>query len=117
MITPKEEQEIINKVTEKLLLTLPEVIGNLITNHIALLDMNKDFYLQHPELRDKKDIVASVVEMIEGRDPTVGYKDILRQAIPEIKERIKQVSGLDLNIPSKPNRHIDDVVFNDNGEF
>ena len=117
MITPEEEQKIINKVTEKLLLSLPEVIGNLITNHIALLDMNKDFYLQHPELRDKKDIVASVVEMIEGRDPTVDYKDILNQAVPEIKERIRQVEGLNLNTPTNPTRHLKDIVFNDNGEF
>lgn len=117
MITKEEKQEIINELTEKLLLMLPDVIGNLISNHMALLSMNKEFYLKHPELRDNKDIVASVVEMIEGRDPTVDYKDILQQAMPEIQKRIKQVSGLDFNTPKKPDRHLKDMVFEDHGEI
>lgn len=117
MITTEEKQEIINEVTEKLLLTLPEVIGNLIINHVALLDMNKKFYLDHPDLCDKKDIVASVVEMIEGRDPTADYKDILHQALPEIRERIKQIRNLNLDTPTKPNRRLKDVNFDSNGEF
>ena len=115
-MTENEKQEIINGVTEKLLLMLPDIMGNLITNHISTLKMNRDFYLKHPELRDKKDIVASVIEMIEGQDPTVGYEDILRNAVPEIKRRLGQVKDLDFNPVSKPNRSLKDLTF-DNGEL
>jgi predicted nucleic-acid-binding protein len=110
------KQEIIDEVIEKLLLMLPDIMGNLITNHISMLEMNKDFYLKHPELRNKKDIVASVIEMIEGQDPTVDYKDILRNALPEIEKRIKQVKDTDFNPVSKPNRLLKDLTF-DNGEL
>lgn len=111
MITKEERQSIINEAVEKVLLMIPDTMGNLMTNHMALLEMNKKFYLKHPELRDKKDIVTSVVEMIEGRDPTVDYEEILRQAVPEIKKRIAQTSNLDYNVPTKPSRHIKDVTF------
>lgn len=111
-----EKQDIINEVVEKILLMLPEIIGNLITNHISMLKMNRDFYLKHPELRDKKDIVASVIEMIEGNDPTADYKDILHDAVPEIKRRLGQIKDLDFNSVPKPNRSLKDLTF-DNGEL
>lgn len=117
MITEEERQSIISEAVEKVLLMIPDTMGNLMTNHMALLEMNKKFYLKYPELRDKKDIVTSVVEMIEGRDPTVDYNEILCQAVPEIKKRIAQVSNLNCNIPPKPSRHIKDVVFDPNGEI
>jgi hypothetical protein len=116
MLTEKEKQEIVNISVEKLLLMLPEIIGNLITNHMSKLKLNKDFYLNYPEFRDKKDIVASVVEMVEGLDPTIDYKDILHEAVPEIKKRLGQVKGLNFKSVSKPNRSFNDMNF-DSGEF
>jgi len=116
-MTEDERQSIINEITEKLLLNLPNIVGNLITNHAALLELNKEFYLTHPEFRDKKDIVTSVVEMIEGRDPTVDYKEILRQAPAEINKRIAQVKDLTLNAPTKPSRRLKDLDLNTNGEL
>ena len=98
------KQEVVDEVVEKVLLMLPEIIGNLITNHMSMLKINKDFYLKHPEFRGKKDIVTSVIEMIEGQDPTVDYEDILNDAVPEIKKRINQVKGLDFKSLPEPNR-------------
>jgi predicted nucleic-acid-binding protein len=98
------KQEVVDEVVEKILLMLPEIMGNLITNHMSKLKLNKDFYLSHPEFRDKKDIVTSVIEMVEGLDPTVDYKDILYEAIPEIKKRISQVKGLDFESLPEPDR-------------
>jgi hypothetical protein len=115
-MTENEKQEIVNEVTEKLLLMLPEIMGNLITNHISKLKINKDFYFKHPELRDKKDIVASVIEMVEGRDPTLNYEDILLNAMPEIEKRISQVKDLDFKSLPKPDRSLNDTLF-DHGEL
>jgi len=116
-MTEDERQSIINEITEKLLLALPDTVGNLIANHTALLELNKEFYLNHPEFRDKKDIVASVVEMIEGRDLTLDYKEILRQAPAEVNKRIAQTKNLTLNAPAKPSRHLKDLDLNTNGEL
>ena len=116
MLTEEEKQEIINRSIEGLLLMLPEIMGNLITDHISKLKMNRDFYLSHPEFRDKKDIVASVIEMVEGLDPTVDYKDILQNAVPEIKRRLGKVKDLNFKPVSKLDRTFNDMTF-DNGEL
>lgn len=115
-MTENEKQDIINEVVERILLMLPEIMGNLITNHISMLKTNRDFYLKHPELRDKKDIVTSVIEMIEGRDPTASHEDILRDALPEIKKRLGQIKDLNFKPVSEPNRSLKDLTF-DNGEL
>ena len=110
------KQEVVDEVVEKVLLMLPEIMGNLITNHISKLKLNKDFYLSHPEFRDKKDIVASVIEMVEGLDPTVDYEDILHKAVPEIKRRLGKVKDLDFKPVPRLDRTFNDMTF-DNGEL
>ena len=116
MITKEEKQAIISESIEGLLLMLPEIMGSLITNHMSKIKLNRDFYLSHPEFRDNKDIVASVIEMVEGLDPTVGYEDILHKAVPEIKKRLGHVKDLDFKPVSRLNRSFNDVTFN-NGEL
>jgi len=61
--------EAVNKSIEKMLLIMPETIGSLITSHIALNRINSKFYADYPEFKDKKNIVQSVVEMIEDKNP------------------------------------------------
>lgn len=101
MITESERQEIINAAVEKALLTLPEVVGNLMANNAAMAKLNSKFYKDHPEFKDHKDAVVSVIEIVEGRDPTVDYKDILADAVPEIKKRILTIKSLDTQKVSK----------------
>ena len=110
------KEEVVNEVVEKILLMLPEIMGSLITNHMSKIKLNKDFYLNHPEFRDNKDIVASIIEMVEGQDPTVDYEDILHKAVPEIKKRLGQVKDLNFKPVSKLNRSFNDVNFS-NGEL
>lgn len=118
MISDSEKQEIINAAVEQTLLRLPEVVGNLITNHISLLKMNREFYDKYPEFKDKKDIVTSVVEMVEGENPTLDYKDILSKAVPRIKERMNKVKGLDFEVRSRPNRDLSEYgIETDHGDL
>lgn len=102
MITDEERQSIINEAVERTLLLLPEVVGNLIMNQVNLIKMNKSFYDKFPDFVGSKDIVASVVEYVEGTHPGVKYEDILNIAAPLIKERIKTVKGLDMKTVSRP---------------
>lgn len=106
MITPEERQEIINAACEKAMLMLPEVIGNLMMQHSALMELNRDFYKANPTFTAHKPIVQSVIEQIEGKRPTDDYKAILEAAIPLIKERITVQSGLDMTTVKRPERHL-----------
>ena len=109
MITQEERQSIIDeaadKAVEKALLVLPEVIGNLVTDHISMNKINSEFYAKHPEFKDHKKSVASVIEKVNGENPLLDHKDLLDKALPEIRERIKTVGSLDMdNVSSNPNR-------------
>jgi len=113
MLTQQEE----NELFERFLLRMPEVIGNLIINQISMIKINREFYAKFPDLKDKKDIVASVVEMLEGSDPNADYKVLLEQAIPEIKKRIKMVNQLNMKTVNKPDRNLSTIDFSNNGEL
>jgi len=106
-MTDDEKQEIIDKAVEKALLMLPQVVGNLLVSHAAMAKLTNAFYRDHPEFRDHKVAVASVLELIEGRNPGMKYEDILKDAIPQIRERITVAGGLDVRTVSKtPSRHL-----------
>jgi len=101
----KEKQELSALTTERDLLMLPETVGNLIQNHIAATKINSEFYKNHPEFKGKEDVVASVIEMVEGENPLMEYKDLIQIAIPKIKERIKNMEGIDMTAPATVDRN------------
>lgn len=100
MITPEEREEIILAAIERTLLSIPEVIGNLMANHAALHKINIKFYKAYPEFMGRKDIVQAVVEALEGKNPTKNYEELLEEAVPEIKRRM--LIAQDLNVTVKP---------------
>ena len=77
VVSREERESIINEAIERVLLVTPEVIGNLITDHVAMNKINTDFYKNHPEFKDHKDTVASVIEKVNGENPLLDYKDVL----------------------------------------
>ena len=94
---------IVDKAVEKTLLLIPEVIGNLITHHVSMNKLNKDFYEKNPDLREHKKMVASVIEYTEGKNPPMDYKELLGKALPEIRKRMHTVDSLDMETVSTPN--------------
>lgn len=118
MITQEEKDEIIAAAVERTLLAIPEVVGNLMANHAALHKINLAFYKAHPEFTNRKDVVQSVVEMVEGKNPVMDYEDILEKAVPEIQKRltiIKDVNITDINT-SMP-RNFSSVDLSQNGKI
>lgn len=97
MITKEERDSIINEAIEKTLLKIPEVIGNLMTRHAELAKINKEFYTQHPDFRQHRDVVTATVEAVEGDNTLMSYQEIIDLAIPKIKESIKIKNKLSLN--------------------
>lgn len=85
---------------------MPETIGSLMTQHAALLDVNKKFYGEYPEFAKHKTVVQSVIEQLEGQHPTRDYKDLLKEAVPVITERIKVQNNLDMTTVKRPDRYM-----------
>lgn len=121
MITDEEKREIIEQAKQEFLLSLPDVIGNLMANHAMFAKMNKEFYQKYPEFKDHKEAVVSILGEVDGEDTLASYEDKLNKAIPRIRERIKVIKGLDMNNVAKtPNRHYPSFADNqptDNGEL
>jgi len=96
MITKDEREDIINAAMERILRVLPETIGNMMTAQAMYSKLNKDFYGDNPELINHREIVTKVVQTIEGQDPLKSYEDILKDALPKIKDQIGMKSGLNM---------------------
>ena len=121
MITPEEWEEIRNlinlaveksseKTLEKALLILPDTMGNLMVEYATSTKLNKKFYEDYPEFKDKTDIVASVVEMVEGKNTLDKHEVILEKAVPEIRQRIKTMQSLDMKTVSpEPKRDFSNI--------
>ena len=102
MITKDDREEIVNEVVERIYLRLPEIIGNLISNHAMKLRLNKEFYDKYPDLKDHRNIVAAIVERIEADDPTKPIADIMKAAAPEVRRQLKNLTNLDMKSVNKP---------------
>ena len=109
MITDEERQSIINEAVEKALLMLPEVIGNLIMNQTKTMTLIKNFYSKYPDIAEKKELVAAIVEKTEAENPGSNYEEILDKAAPVIRERIKAMKLLDTTKLEKPVRDLSNL--------
>lgn len=103
MVTEEEREEIISKAVERTLLSIPEVIGNLMVQQVTQSKMNKEFYTKYPEFNKRRDAVVSVIESIDGENPLLSYGEILEKAVPVIRERIKTVDSLSVESSGKLN--------------
>lgn len=98
-------QEAVDRAVEKALLVLPSVMGNLMTQQAAYNKLNSEFYKDHPEFVQHKDVVMSVIEKVDGQNPTLSYEEKLKKAVPEIRSRLAEMEKLDMNsVNTKPNR-------------
>lgn len=109
MLSEEEKESIIieavNRAVEKTLLLIPETIGNLMVQHAILNRLNKELYSENPRFKDHKDIVRSVIEMVEGENPFEKYEEILKKSVPKIQKRIDSIKLLDTKkVSENPDR-------------
>lgn len=102
-MTPEERESIINEAVQRAILSLPEIVGNLVVQNTLHTRLSAKLYKDYPEFRGKNNIVADVVEMVDSENPTLDYGEILKKAVPRIRERISAVKNMDvLSISSAP---------------
>jgi len=98
-------KDYIDTKIEGLYLSLTEIVGNAMAHQAFCNKVNAKFYKDHPEFKDKKEVVASVVEMIDGENPAIEYDQLLEKAIPRIRERLATTNSMDVSsITTNPNR-------------
>lgn len=95
-----EREQLIQDIVERLLKILPEVVGNLMAAHAANSKLSADFYRQYPEFKSHTDIVREMIAKVEMSNPTINYDEILKLAIPSIREGIKSKSKVNFDIPN-----------------
>lgn len=106
----EREKYLVDCAVERALLALPEVVGSLMESRAAQLKLNKEFYEQHPTFVEHRDIVAAVIEKVDGNNPTLDYKDKLAKAVPEIERLIVIKKSQNLTTVTAPNRNFSNGV-------
>jgi hypothetical protein len=98
-----------NAAVETAIRKLPEIVIKMVATTTAIKAMSSDFYEKNKDFAEHKDIVHSVVQDIESKNPDLDYGEILKQAEPIIKEKIKGLKfGKDLpcDLPDKVNLNL-----------
>jgi len=113
-ISEKDFNALVLAVTEKVLLRMPEVIGNLMMNHAEVNKLTKDFYGKNPSFKNDPVSVKSVISALEQDNAGMKYDKILELSEPMIRERMITVKSL--NIKDLPKKEELDLSFdNSNG--
>lgn len=100
----EEKQVIVQEVIEMILNKMPEVIGNLMMHHSMINDFRSKFKQNYPDLIGHEKVVAKVIEQIEGQSLTMSADELLKKAVPIIREQIKTTNSLNTtSLGSKPN--------------
>jgi hypothetical protein len=99
----EEKEKLIDEITERMLLKIPDVVGNLITAYAEKIRMSKEFYTKHPEFESHKDIVASVIESLDAESKFKPFKEVVEDSVPVIMKRIEALKGIDIRNVKKPN--------------
>ena len=84
----EDMDKIVFKVTEQVLLRMPEVIGNLIMERSVLNKLTESFYNKHPEYRNHKGLLQKVFFELEQGDISKNYEEIFEEAEKVLPSKI-----------------------------
>lgn len=101
MITPEERESIIYEAQERIMLVMPQIIGNLMLNNIMKSKIAKKFFDSHADLKNHQDIVQAIIEDVEGSNTIEDYEKILEKAVPEIRKKIALMNKMNMTPPTR----------------
>jgi len=121
-MTPEEKRVLIDEikeiVKEEIILAIPDIIGNLMREQSVIFKLNYQYYKDHPEFTDHKDVVRAVTEATEGSHPGMSYEKILELATPKIRKQIGEIGKLDMKSANRPSRSLPRLTMKpDHGEL
>lgn len=95
-MTSDEKYQLKKEIIEELLSSMPDLMGNLMTEYAENRKLKKEFYSKHPEFSDHRDVVQEVVQRIEGEKLGQSYSEILEKSVSDIREQIRLKSSADM---------------------
>ena len=113
-MTPEEKEQFYREFKERMFLefqelmylNMPDIIGNLINQHMRDYKTRETLFSKRPEFRKRPDLVASVLKRVEGENTLLGDDKIIEKALPEIDKLLKDVKLLDMKtVPKRPDLH------------
>jgi hypothetical protein len=111
-ITPEEKEQLYREFKERMFpefqelmyLNMPKIIGNLIDQHLNDRKIRDGLYSKRPEFKKRPDLVAATMQKIEGNNPLMDAEEVIKMAIPELDQILKDIKPLDLEtIGKRPN--------------
>jgi hypothetical protein len=100
-LTPEDREEIQAMITEAFL-KMPEVVAALFQEKLVLQKMRDQFYAEHKSFEKHKDIVASVMEEFEGKNPGKPYEQLLKESVLVVQRRIDAIGKVSMKQIDKP---------------
>jgi len=97
-----------NQTAEKVLQSIPNVVGGFVQRQAALKDVAKDFYSKYPELKRVKKYVTTVANEVSAENPGWTLDKVLTEAATRAKttlnigEEIKQQEKKKASKPALP---------------
>lgn len=88
MLTEQEKEDLVNRTLEKVLLRLPEVVGNLMKELGAKTKLLAYFQRTYPETKKNPELVAKMLEQAELENPGLDYKQLLDKVGSEVSDKL-----------------------------
>ena len=101
----EREEEIIKEAQLRMILSLPEVIGNIFMHQMFQKKKAMEFYNKNRDLLKDTDIVGDVLREIQERGD-MSLSEVIEKIGPVVRDRKKAMEKLNL-VPTVP----DDLTF------
>jgi len=85
---------VFQKAVESAILYLPEAVDKLAKRNAYTVKAWGSFIDKHPEFKENKEIVISVIQGVEQENPLLTLEEVLEKAAPEIETSIKAMKQL-----------------------
>lgn len=79
-------ERLVNSCVEQALRMIPGVVDFMVRQATYLNQLSGDFYKNHPELAEHKELVGRVLEQVESENPGTPYEKLLEKTVPKAKQ-------------------------------
>lgn len=93
-LSKEDLEKIIDITTERVLLKLPETVGNMMSSLVTMIENRKKFYNDHPELVDHKELVMKLYEQIDGESMGQSYDEVVNKLLPLVRQKLSIKNSL-----------------------
>lgn len=95
-------EDTIIKATENTLRAIPVMLGKLFQVTSVTTALVQKVYEENPEFQDYKEVVVMTIHELDGQNPGLDYTEVVKKAVPIIKQKIADYSKIANQIVETP---------------